>query len=412
MIKPSHRKDKRGKKLGKKPGQPGGGRKIPAQAEEVVEQTLDRCPDCGHPLGLENRISDWDHFQEDIIPAHIKVTCFRHFRYRCPGCHKIQDAPAQGEEIPHSKLGPRVLLAAALFKYHYALPYNKIASLLKQTCGLTVSDSGLTQGILRLSQRFQGEVKALLEAIRGSPALNIDETGWRVSGVNDYLWVFTDKIHTYYRINHHRSSQVAKDALGEDYQGVINSDFYTAYHPLPYRKQKCHTHLGRKFHEAAERNDSGEFLWLKRKVDRLRHDSERLKARREKYAPAVFERRLQRLIQRALELGDIEFTDPDSIRLADLTSSYADELFTFVDHAEVDCTNNLAERKIRPNVVIRKISGGNRFPSGAEAHENLMSVVVSSQQKQMEWFDYGKKVLCNFRDNVREPVIIKAQNNV
>jgi hypothetical protein len=300
------------------------------------------------------------------------------------------------------------LLASVLFKYLYALPFNKIASLLKQTCGLAVTDSALSQGILRLKQRFKGEAEALLQALRGSPALNIDETGWRVCGVNDHLWVFTDKFHTYYRIIHSRAGQVAKDALGENYKGVINSDFFSAYRPLPYRKQKCHTHLGRLFHEARERNNSGEFLWLKRKVDRLRQDSERLKANREKYPPAVFQRRLQRLKMRALELGDMEFTDPDSVRLADLTASHAHELFTFVDHPGVDCTNNLAERKIRPNVVIRKISGGNRSRKGADAHEILMSLVVTSQQKENDWFDYGKKVLCNFRDNVKEPVIVKA----
>ena len=281
--------------------------------------------------------------------------------------------------------------------------------MLQQTCGLPVTDSALSQGILRLNQRFKGEAEALLEAIRGSPALNIDETGWRTSGVNDHLWVFTDKFHTYYRIIHSRASQVAKDALGEDYNGIINSDFYSAYSPLPYRKQKCHTHWGRLFHEAGKQNNSGEFWWLKRKVDRLRHDSERLKANREKYTPAVFQRRLQQLKLRALELDDIEFTDPDSIRLANLTVSHAQELFTFVDHPEVDCTNNLAERKIRPNVVIRKISSGNRSRKGADAHETLMSLVVTSQQKGNDWFDYGKKVLNNFRDNVKEPVIVKPQ---
>jgi len=293
VIKPSKRNEKHKKKLGKKPGKPGGGRKKPVQADEIVEQTLEHCPDCGHPLTMDNHISSWNHFQEDIIPAHLKVTCFRHFRYRCPGCHKIQNSPAQGDEIPHSKLGTRALLAAVLFKYHYAMPFNKIASMLKNTCGLAVTDSALSQGILRLNRRFQGEIEALLQAIRGSPALNIDETGWRTSGVNDHLWVFTDKFHTYYRIIHSRASQVAKDALGEDYDGVINSDFYTAYSPLPYKKQKCHTHLGRLFHEASEQNNSAEFIWLKRKVDRLRHDSERLKANREKYAPEVFQSRLQ-----------------------------------------------------------------------------------------------------------------------
>ena len=237
------------KKLGKKPGQPCGGRKKPAHIDETIEQKLDNCPGCGHPLSDENAFSKWDHIQEDIVPAHVKVTCYRHFRYRCPCCKKVQNAPAQGDEIPHAKLGPRVLLVAALFKYHFAMPYNKIASMLKQTCGLNATDSGLAQGVIRLSQRFQGEVEALHAAIRASPALNIDETGWRVKGVNDYLWIFTDKVHTAYLINHSRGNQVVRDMLGEDYQGIINSDFFRAYSPLLYGKQKCHTHLGREFHD-------------------------------------------------------------------------------------------------------------------------------------------------------------------
>ena len=262
--------------------------------------------------------------------------------------------------------------------------------------------------MIRLSQLFQGEVEALHAAIRASPALNIDETGWRVNGVNDYLWVFTDKFHTAYQIIHSRASQVVIDMLGEDYQGIVGSDFFSAYNPLPYRKQKCHSHLGREFHEVRERDDTDEFIWLKRKVDRLRKDSVRLKENREKYEPEVFQRRLQRLIQRALELGDVEYEDPDSARLAQRVVKYAGELFTFVDHPEVEHTNNLAERKLRPCVVIRKISGGNRSDRGASAHENLMSLIVTCLQKENDWFDYGKTVLMNFRDNVKEPVLVKG----
>ena len=213
---------------------------------------------------------------------------------------------------------------------------------------------------------------------------------------------------TFYRIIHSQGSQVVRDMLGEDYQGTIISDFFSAYNPLPYRKQKCHSHLGREFHDVGERNETVEFLWLKRRVERLRDDSVRLKENREKYEPAVFQRRLQRLTQRALELSDVEFTDPDSVRLAERVLKYAAELFTFVEQPEVEHTNNLAERKLRPCVVIRKISGGNRSERGACAQENLMSLIVTCQQKGIDWFDYGKTVLQHFRGNVKEPVSVKG----
>jgi len=41
----------------------------------------------------------------------------------------------------------------------------------------------------------------------------------------------------------------------------------------------------------------------------------------------------------------------------------------------VDGTNLLAEREVRPAVVVRKLSAGNRTDAGAETHAVLMSVL-------------------------------------
>ena len=82
---------------------------------------------------------------------------------------------------------------------------------------------------------------------------------------------------------------------------------------------------------------------------------------------------------------------------------------TFAVRPEVEHTNNLAERKPQPNVVIRKISSGNRSDRGAKAHENLMSLIVTSQQKGKDWLEYGNAVMKHFRDNLKEPVISTPQ---
>ena len=224
-FKPSRRTRKRMKKLCKKKGQPGGGRKKPDHIDETIDHKLDRCPDCGHPLGDENAFEICPYYQEDIIPAQVKATCYRHLRYRCPNCKKVHGAPAKGYEIPHARLGPRSLLAAALYKHAFAMPYNKIAEMLNQTCGLKTTASGLAQGVIRQGKRFQGEIEALEAAIRASPAVNIDETGWRVNGINHWLWTFTNEFHTLYKIDRSRGSKVPLAALGENYGGVVGFDF-------------------------------------------------------------------------------------------------------------------------------------------------------------------------------------------
>ena len=60
---------------------------------------------------------------------------------------------------------------------------------------------------------------------------------------------------------------------------------------------------------------------------------------------------------------------------------HRDELLTFLDEPEVPFDNNLAERAIRPAVMIRKNSFGNRSDRGADTQAVLMSVYRTLQQR-------------------------------
>ena len=56
-------------------------------------------------------------------------------------------------------------------------------------------------------------------------------------------------------------------------------------------------------------------------------------------------------------------------------------LLRFLDHDGVDATNNLAEREIRPAVIARKLSAGNRTDEGAETHAVLASVLRTCRRQ-------------------------------
>ncbi|PJB49231.1 MAG: hypothetical protein CO103_06250 [Chloroflexi bacterium CG_4_9_14_3_um_filter_45_9] len=51
------------------------------------------------------------------------------------------------------------------------------------------------------------------------------------------------------------------------------------------------------------------------------------------------------------------------------------ELFTFLDNPAVEPTNNRAERQLRPNVIMRKVTFGNRSALGAFNHAVIMSII-------------------------------------
>jgi len=89
---------KRARKPGQKPGHVGLTRPCPEKIDRVVEQTLEACPDCHHPLSPSQEILE--HIQEDIIPARVEVTLFKRHRYYCSNCQKLVTAPYAPEEIP------------------------------------------------------------------------------------------------------------------------------------------------------------------------------------------------------------------------------------------------------------------------------------------------------------------------
>ena len=57
--------------------------------------------------------------------------------------------------------------------------------------------------------------------------------------------------------------------------------------------------------------------------------------------------------------------DPAEKSVRKRLAKQIDHLFTFLDFDGVDAANNLAERQLRPAVIARKLSCGNKTASGA-----------------------------------------------
>ena len=96
--------------------------------------------------------------------------------------------------------------------------------------------------------------------------------------------------------------------------------------------------------------------------------------------PSEFIQRRQALEQRAQELlsqsrGGLE----EKVRLR--LFKQCDHLFTFLDNPDVEATNNLAERQLRPAVIARKLSCGNKTHRGARTWEILASLAATCTQR-------------------------------
>ncbi len=364
---------KRPKRPGQKPGHPGMTRPKPDHIDRIVDQTLSQCTRCGSALGAPVGVSE--HIQEDLIPARVEATCFRHHRYWCPGCREIIAAPPAADEIPDSYLGPQVLTHALLFKYVHGLPFNKICTAFQQMGTLDVSEGGLAQALQRMARWLHVETEELLQAIRTSSVLHIDETGWKITGQGHWLWAFVTERLAYYRIDPSRGSTVPKQVLGERFRGTVVSDFFSAYNRLKVRQQKCWAHLIRELRDAAQTEASEEFHQAHRSVRRIFLDARRLRRDRETVSVSTLLRRTRLLSERLLAWGVAPYRNKTLRRLSERILKHHHQMLTFLKQPGLPMDNNLAERMIRPHVIIRKRSYQCRSPTGAVTHSDLMSWV-------------------------------------
>ncbi len=162
--------------------------------------------------------------------------------------------------------------------------------------------------------------------------------------------------------------------FAEAFDGVLIADFFAVYNALGAEdKQRCVVHLLRELSAVDEKNDSAEWKAFSKKLRRLLRDGIRLR-KREDFSPERYGSRIRRIDERLMELARGNYTDADAKRLAKRLLRHCDEIFTFLDRPEVPFDNNLAERMIRPAVVLRKNSQSNRSERGAAIQSILMSI--------------------------------------
>lgn len=362
---------------GQKPGHPGITRTVPQRIDRVVTTILKRCPDCRHRLG--DPVAVTEHRQEDVIPARVEVTCFKRSRYYCRHCRRVVTAAAAPQEIPHSSLGPHLLTETLLLRYVHGLPFKNIRQRFQETAHLTVSTGALAQGVQRLARWLSVDAEELLKQLRVSPVIHADETGWKITGQNHWLWAFvTDRLAAF-TVDRSRGSKVPLAVLGSQYSGVVVSDFHNAYNLLPGHQQKCWVHLLRELHRCGQRDASAGYAQAHRGLRRIFRDACRLNRHRSRLPPTSFQQKRSLLSQRLWQWGTQPYATASLKRLAKRIRQRHAHLLTFLDVPGLSADNNHAERLIRPHVILRNRSYQSRSPTGAQTHAQLMSLVQTLQ---------------------------------
>jgi transposase len=386
------------RRRGKQPGTRGCGRKVRASlpCEERVHELKGQdccCKICGQPFGpcVGEEISqeiDWQ----------VRICRIRHRRKRyarscqCASAPRSVTAPVAAKVIPKGMFTVGFWSHLLVEKYLHQRPLYRIVEMLAMH-GLNVSQGTLTGALKHLSALFEPLYLGLLEHSRQAGHWAMDETRWMVWGGGAgesrrwWLWVVVTRDTCVFVLDPTRSAQVPKAYLGEQPQGILNVDRYSAYKSLGpgIMLAFCWAHVRRDFlavRNGYPKHQAWAGQWLehigelfalnaRRRALAAQGGGEAFEAQQELVRASV-ERMKQRLDEQRAA-GGAQSLEPPQRKVLDSMNNHWAGLTVFVAHAEAPMDNNEAERCLRNPIVGRK----NYYGSGALWSGTLAAMLFS-----------------------------------
>jgi len=313
-------------------------------------------------------------------------------------------------------LGPRLTAFAACLKGGIHASYTGTEKALG-FLGADVCRATICKKLKQVATALDFAYGELLAALPDEEHLNIDETGHKdhpfdkpADHKKHWIWVFAAAAFTVFRIFGSRSTDALREVLGPDCEALIGSDFYSAYKcfmkEANIKVQFCWAHLIRDLKFLSESSDKitanygDRLLQLCRDIFRLQH-------RREELGETVFRRRMMRLKEEFLATGRRSQASGARDMVARL-KDYGEEYFLFLEHPQLEPTNNLAEREVRHCVIDRRITQGARGAAGQRWCERIWTVLATCARQQRDAFDFVTDSVRTFYAGQPQPSLLHA----
>jgi transposase len=409
---PTPTTNKKTRKRGQQPGGKGHGRRNHdhlATKHELCVLPKDQqcCPGCGQLFAEIPGTADGD-ILEIEVRAHRRR--YHRQRYRCnctcPNQPAVVTAPPPDKLIPKSNIGISVWVLILQHKFEFFQPLYRVLAELRGH-DLHLAAGTITGGLQKLVPLFQPLYELLVEHNRAEEHWHCDETRWRVfvqradkAGFVWMLWVFAAQESIVFVLDPTRAHDVPEAHFGDDAEGIINVDRYSAYKAMAQVKAGkmvlafCWAHVRRDFLAVLtgwpELTDWA-WAWVEEIGTLYHRNDQRLSLQEDAPAYAEADRlvrdQVEQMRQRwQSELSEPKLRLPQRKALSSLQNHWLG-LTVFVDHPEVPMDNNEAERRQRGPVVARK----NFYGSGALWSGRLAAMLFSLFQTLQVWgMDTGK----------------------
>ena len=408
---PQNLREKTNRKSGGQEGHEGKNLRQTENPDKIADHCPLVCEGCGGALGLEQSTGHRKRQVFDLPkPQPIEVTEHRAHCCQCANCGKRTESAFPQEVTAPAQYGANIAALAVYLLHWHFLSEDRVVELLHDVFGVEITAGTIAAMAQRKADEWKDLADDIGEKVKQAAVKHMDETGYRIAGVLQWLHVASTWLLTFYRTSQRRGS------LLDGVTGIVVHDFWMPYftmdgiaHALcnahhlrelkalieiekePWAKdmfrflrQACHAaNLARRRNESLK----PDFLaWLLARYDRIVTQG---LAFHESLSPLVASGRKRR--------GKIRRRTGHNLLLR--LQGHKKEALRFLTNPDVPFSNNQAERDIRMMKLKQKISGCFRANTGAALFTTLRTV-LSTARKQ-GW---------NILDTLKHPAHILAQN--
>ncbi|NES93531.1 MAG: IS66 family transposase [Okeania sp. SIO2B9] len=234
------------KKRGPKYGHGGTTRNGFEFVAHTIEVPLTTCPVCGAELERRADRPVKSHQVAELVPQPVEVWEYQRPEYACPVCDFQGHA-----ELPYGiredfSYGALLSSLVGWLGYGGHLSWAKQRFLVETIFGIPLSQGSLAKMHQWFCKSLYPSYEQWWTWIQQPGVRCVDETSYRLDGVTYWMWIATSSEVCILLLAPTRSSQEVNAMLGEDFEGILSSDCWSAYGPQKaMAKQKCLAHIER-----------------------------------------------------------------------------------------------------------------------------------------------------------------------
>jgi transposase len=322
------------------------------------------CKACGKPTVV---IGYDESEQLDVEPAKYFVLVTKREKRACRACggNGVAAAPAPARIVEKSLVSDRVVIDALVEKYCDHLPLYRQSAILERETGVEIGRATMDGWVMRVGELLMPMAEVMRRELVGGSYIQADETTVDVQmhdgrGRNHqaYLWQYgRPGSGVVFEFRMGRGRDGPKEFLGQ-FEGILQTDGYVAYDGVGGPKMvhaACWAHARRKFFEAVKLNPSDAVATrMVARIDKLFGIDAQAREQNLDHAArhALRQERAKPLVETIH--GDIEAARDASLpssalgKAANYTLSLWGKLTRFLEHPELELSNNLAENSMRP----------------------------------------------------------------